>query len=204
MWEKCLLLRGLKWLCLVLLVTSLVIGCQTDEPQAPTPTLGRPALARVTAVAPPTQAQVTIATAVATPQTAIINPTPTLLPTIPPSASPTAITGPAFTNLRTAETADAPPQSIFPAGTEEIYALWEFHNMDSSLRVMRLWLQDGQPWKVFEGYWDAPRYGRDGTVNDTYIYDYIGEGIPPGQYTLQLYIEGVYQGEVDFTISNTK
>lgn len=184
----------------VLLVALLAIGCQTGAPLSPTPTLGRPALARVTAVSPQTQPQVTIATAVATPQTAIINPTLTPFPTIPPSPSPTAITGPAFTNLRTAKTADAPPQSTFPAGTEEIYALWDFHNMDSSLRVMRLWLQDDLPWKVFEDYWDAPRYGIDGTVSDTYIYDYEGDGLPPGQYSLQLYIEGIYQGAVEFNI----
>ncbi len=179
-----------------------LLGCQATTLPSPTPTLARPALARVTAVPPtfprPTiQPTAGITSITASPQP--ILPTP---PPLPTAVNPTSISGAAFANLRMATAVDALPQSIFPAGIEEIYALWDYHNMSGAERVMRLWLQNGQPWKAFEEPWAMDRYGVNGTVTDTFIYDYEGSGIPSGHYVLQLYIDGEYQGQAAFEILN--
>lgn len=76
-----------------------------------------------------------------------------------PSATPAPLT---FSNLRFALTPDTPAAATFPAGTEEIYALWEYRNMRDSDRVRRIWFRDEAIWHVREEAWGTER-GREGT-----------------------------------------
>jgi len=83
-------------------------------------------------------------------------------------------------------------QRVFPAGTQEIYAMWDYQNMENGQVIRRVWLRDGSVWIDREESWDIEHYGSNGTVYDVSIYD-KENGLLPGKYTLQLYINGVAQ-----------
>lgn len=135
-----------------------------------------PAVAAATLLPPP-------ATAVATP--------PTLAPA--PSAA-------RFANLRFATAPGAPPQSNFPAGTEAVYSIWEYHDMESSDQIRRIWFRDDQIWHVREHSWDVETYGRSGTVQDMRIYDFEGDGLNSARYRLQVYVNDQLQIEAGFVV----
>ncbi len=142
-----------------------------------------------------------------TPPMAFPTATPGLVPTTPvqtpgsgPGAEPSFGPVVLFSTMPDAQTA----RRIFPAGTEEVFAMWEYHNMREGLSVRREWYLDGALWLEREEPWDFARYGADGMVTDVSVYDRI-EGLAPGQYELYLYIDGVPQyneeiGQISFTI----
>jgi hypothetical protein len=78
---------------------------------------------------------------------------------------------------------------VFPCGTREVYAVWEYSNMREGLMVRREWSYDGELWLVREEPWDFQKYGESGEVTDVFIYDY-DNGLEPGSYNLDLYIDG--------------
>ena len=106
----------------------------------------------------------------------------------------------AFSDLRFALTADGAVQSEFMAGTEEIYALWEYRGMSPADSVRRIWFRDDQIWLTREEDWDWGEYGSEGTMRDISVYDNEGSGLVPARYRLQLYVNDVLQQEAMFAV----
>lgn len=136
--------------------------------------------------------------------------TPTLQATIRPTADAdpaTATPGvssapePTFTNLRFAPDPEATTKSDFDAGTEEVFALWEYASMSVDDTMKRIWTRNGEEWLVREATWDFDKYGAEGTVKDISVYDFTGGGLEPGHYSLMLYINEKLQAEADFRIN---
>jgi sugar lactone lactonase YvrE len=108
--------------------------------------------------------------------------TPT--PTTPPSPQPRFSNGIDFAT----EPNRAKTQRVFPTGTRQIFALWNYANMTPQQRVRREWYRDNVLWLVRDETWDYTRYGRDGTLQDVSVHDFES-GLQAGLYTLRLYID---------------
>jgi hypothetical protein len=135
--------------------------------------------------------------------------TPTSLPPTPTTTPPTATSQPEppqptfsgpvrFTTNPNGNTS----QQAFPAGVEEIWAEWDYAGMSEGDLIRRVWYQDGTVWIEREEAWDMGKYGASGTVRDISIYDY-GGGLPPGEYSLELFINGTQQDVDPATFSIT-
>jgi len=110
----------------------------------------------------------------------------TLLPTPGP-------TDPVFTGAYfAADSASTVGLSSFPAGTKQVFAVWNYQNMRAGLTVKREWFLDGQPWLTREEAWDFVKYGASGTIRDISIFDFDA-GLPSGVYQLRLYIDNALQ-----------
>ena len=144
----------------------------------------------------------------------LVSAQPSLPPvaTVPPTAvRPTAATmavsttAPAapmkFCCLRFATAVDAPPQDEYPAGTAEIFALWDYTDMLPGDRIRRIWFRDDLIWLTREEPWAWDRYGSAGAVTDIAVYDNEGDGLLPARYRLQLYVNDELQQEGRFVIA---
>ena len=90
--------------------------------------------------------------------------------------------------------------NTFPAGTEIVYAIWEYQGIRPGDRIRRLWLRDGLIWLPRDEKWDWDKYGESGTVRDLSIFDFEGEGLQPATYRLQLYLNDELLQEESFVI----
>ncbi len=181
-----------NWLVLVCVV-GVLLGC--NLPTAVTPTPFPTGTAVLLSTATPTLAPTPTETAV---------PTPFLLPTatstsLPPTSEGVTAVPPdtRFTNLRFAAGPGQPPQNAFPVGTAEVFALWDFQGMANGDRVQRVWRKDGVNWLNREEAWTA---GPTGVVTDVSIYDRSLGGLDPGNYELELYVNGIQQAYGQFVI----
>ena len=82
---------------------------------------------------------------------------------------------------------------VFPCGTREVFARWEYSSMREGLIIRREWFHNGELWLVREEPWDYQKYGESGEVKDISIFDY-NNGLEPGSYSLDLYIDGELSG----------
>jgi hypothetical protein len=122
-----------------------------------------------------------------------------------PAPLPTAVepaTEPAngFCCLRFAGGPFAEDSDTFSAGTEIIYAIWDYAGMAPDDQIRRIWIRDDLIWLPREEKWDWEKYGADGTVRDLSIFDFEGEGLQSGSYRLQLYLNDTLQEEAAFVI----
>jgi hypothetical protein len=92
------------------------------------------------------------------------------------------------------------PQIVFPVGTEEVFAIWNYANLSPEDVIRRVWMKNGVEWLVREESWDSALYGSDGVVNDVSVYDFEGSGLESGLYHLTIYINEVHQAEALFEI----
>jgi hypothetical protein len=122
-------------------------------------------------------------------------PETTSIPQPFPQVTPTPLP-PVFSNLRFSVHAEGEPnQSYFPAGTERIYAFWDYENLREGVMVRRVWYQEGRLISVRDDDWDTSRYGTYGTMKGVSIYN-EDIGFPAGRYSLTLFIDGVEQAEI--------
>ncbi len=105
-----------------------------------------------------------------------------------------------FSGLRFSLTADGVAQSEFAAGTDEVFALWEYARMSPEDSVRRIWFRDDQIWLTREEGWNWGEYGSDGTMRDISVYDNEGSGLPPATYRLQLYVNNELHAEGIFVV----
>jgi hypothetical protein len=180
------------------IVETLAVGTLGAETVLPTSTLQL----TPTAVPPSATPPKILETASAEPA----RPTTTLQPTrtaAPPTATaPTDVAlepQPRFQGLHFAYQATDTPRTTFPAGTEQIFAIWQYENMRPDHIVHRTWLKDGEVWLEREEAWDSAAYGAAGTLSAVSIYDFE-VGLDPGAYLLQLRINGQIQQEAAFDI----
>ena len=83
-------------------------------------------------------------------------------------------------------------QRVFPSGTQQIFAIWDYSNMNSNSIVRREWYRDAVLILAQEDPWDYTRYGAQGTIADITIHDFEN-GLEKGLYSLRLYINGQEQ-----------
>lgn len=108
-----------------------------------------------------------------------------------------------FSDLRFALTADGGAQGVFPAGTVEVYAIWDYLGMSPTDHIRRIWFRDDQIWLTREEGWDWGQYGSDGSMRDISVYDNEGSGLPPAVYRLQLYVNDELHEEAIFVVLGT-
>ena len=119
----------------------------------------------------------------------------------PPTAIPLAPSANGFCCLHFAAGPLSPAAETFPAGTEIIYAVWDYTALSPGDRIRRIWIRDNLIWLTREEKWDWEKYGAAGTVRDLSIFDYEGSGLQSGEYKLQLYLNDELQQESAFIIS---
>jgi hypothetical protein len=193
-------LSGFFGAAMLLLFTS---GCDfvstslLVEP-SPTPTVVRNVLATR---APFSTAIVPAATFTPAP-TWTVEPIPTAVEAAPITPAPTADTSSTdgFCCLHFAPGPLAQAAETFPAGTEIIYAIWDYEALSQDDRIRRIWIRDDLIWLARDEKWDWEKYGASGTVRDLSIFDYEGSGLQPGSYKLQLYLNDTLQEEGSFNI----
>jgi hypothetical protein len=120
-------------------------------------------------------------------------PTETIQSFLPATPTPEP---PVFRNIHYSVNPDGEPaQVFFPAGTEQIYAFWDYANLQDGMMIRRVWSQEGRLLFVREEIWDTNRYGSTGTMSGISI---INEeiGFPSGRYSLTLFINGAEQVEI--------
>ena len=98
-----------------------------------------------------------------------------------------------FNEIRfTADPVDAGNLYSFPSGTKQVFAIWNYQNMQEGMVVRREWYLDGQLWLEREEPWDFAKYGANGTMRDISIFDFDA-GLPSGFYQLRMFVDGVPQ-----------
>ena len=198
---------------LILFSFWLLVACGSV---APTPTPFVPTQPALSTIAP-----MVTPTAVLSPPTAVLSPltaTSTLLsagviptfipPTSTPQASlptlavvPTVPIGTQFYNLRFTASPETIPQNSYPIGANGIYALWDYSGMNPGDFVQRAWKHNGEDWLYKEDVWDEEsERGANGTVTDVVLYGEVIGGLNPGDYYLDLFINGVWQTGGGFTV----
>lgn len=99
---------------------------------------------------------------------------------------------PKFTGLRfntTGNGASGVAQNTFPAGTQEVYAIWDYSSIPTGAQVRRLWKRNGTIIIDRTEAWSFERYGTNGTVTDVKIFDYT-TGLATGNYEVQISLVG--------------
>jgi hypothetical protein len=124
--------------------------------------------------------------------------TPDVAAGITPLPTNPALTG-QFTNLRFASSPTGAEQANFPVGTQEIYALWDYDGMQATDVMERLWFHNDAEYVTRREDWDFLKYGFSGTVQDIFLFDRI-DGIDPGQWRVELYLNGEQQAVAEFTV----
>lgn len=103
-------------------------------------------------------------------------------------------------NLRFSTTGSGQESTTFPAGTEDIYAIFDYDGMQAGDSVQRVWYRNEvQEIEVTEG-WDILKYGFAGTRRDVFHYNYEGSGVYPGNWRVEIYLKGELQVTGTFTV----
>jgi hypothetical protein len=121
--------------------------------------------------------------------------TPNFTATVEPeSSTPTTVASqPQFFGAQfTLDPGTSIYQTIFPAKTQRVYAVWEYRNMRAGMKVRRDWYYNDTLWISREEPWDFARYGAEGMVRDISVYD-LDAGLPSGRYRFELYIDTLPQ-----------
>ena len=119
--------------------------------------------------------------------------TPTATPTPPPTQTPTPTPVPQFgpmtfgTGVQDGRALNA--GLTFPAGTTEVYACWSYQDVANNTPYRLRWYLDGTHWSEQLLAWDAGRYGSTGTGCLTHVGEYDADGLPAGNYRLELFID---------------
>jgi hypothetical protein len=106
---------------------------------------------------------------------------PTAAP--PPTAGP-SIGSIAFAQEITEDLEPINPATTFPAGTTQVYALFDYRGMRDGLEFGHIWYRDGVQ-DIWESYaWDRGQSGTSGVVLSN------PGGVLPGTYRLEIWVEG--------------
>ncbi len=82
----------------------------------------------------------------------------------------------------------------FEYGVTEVYAVFPFFNMQDGQSFRREWLKDGEIYAERDMAWE------EGSIGMDYARLLDEDGLPPGEYTLNLYIDGQVARSAGFTI----
>lgn len=127
-----------------------------------------------------------------TPDVSMLTPTPIISQT-EAAPLPTLVPDAFFRHtFFTLDPVNGAGQWTFPAGTKQLFAVWEYQGMQAGMTVKREWLLNGKPWLTREEPWDFAKYGSNGMIRDISIYD-NDLGLPSGAYQLSLYVNNIPQ-----------
>jgi hypothetical protein len=118
-------------------------------------------------------------------------PTPQLSPTVTPQ--PTATVAPALGEITFAPdiTADYEPMSpglFFTRGITRVHAIFEYRGMSADHTWERVWYYNDQELSRTSGTWTET-----GSGLFDYSIDNGGDPLPPGDYLLQIFVDGELQ-----------
>jgi hypothetical protein len=115
---------------------------------------------------------------------------PALQPTPPPIGGGGQIPSPngVFSNLTFSTAADGPAIANFPAGTQSVFARFDYANIQPGGTLARNWYLNGQPYLSRSEAWN-PAYGTNGRITNISIFDYNGR-LPSGNYTVTIFLVG--------------
>jgi hypothetical protein len=110
---------------------------------------------------------------------------------------------PSFSNLRFSLLPDADlTQRFYAGGTQRVYALWDFENMQDGMVLKRVWWYNDMEWIYSEDVWSVERFGENGTMKGISVFD-EESGLRPGKYSLYLYIDDTLQLNLGSTDGQT-
>jgi hypothetical protein len=189
-----------------LLVFVLLLVACNDEPPGTTETIVETSSTEGARPAATLQPSPTATLPEATPSPDVTLPSSTIAPTgttASPSARPPAPVTPQlqprFQGLYFFDQATGTARTTFPAGTEQIFASWQYENMGPNDMVQRTWFKDNELWLERTEQWNSATYGAAGTMSTVSVYDFE-DGLDPGDYVLQLWVNGQIQQEAAFEI----
>lgn len=90
------------------------------------------------------------------------------------------------------------PATNFPFGTPRVYTCFDYASMQDGMAVRMVWLRDGQSYYEASEAWE---WGEEGS-----LWWWVGdeEGLDPGSYEVQFYVEGQLTQSGTFTITGTE
>jgi hypothetical protein len=94
----------------------------------------------------------------------------------------------AFSNLTFSTAGDGPAMASFPAGTQVVYARFDFSGIQPGGTLQRVWTLNGQPYLNRSEVWN-PNWGSNGRLTHISIYDYNGM-LPSGTYAVSIFLVG--------------
>ncbi len=85
------------------------------------------------------------------------------------------------------------PTTTFPPGTTKVYTCFSYAGMQDGMAARMVWLRDGETYRQESATWE---WGPEGN-----LWWWVGaeEGLDPGQYEAQLYVEGQFMQSDTFT-----
>jgi Tol biopolymer transport system component len=113
----------------------------------------------------------------------------------PPVSSEPVIGVITFALGATEENEPIDPGTSFEEGVTEIHAIFEYSGMLSDYTWERIWYLDGEEMLKNSAAWADRESGRF-----DYFVDAGGDPLAPGEWTLELYVEGELLAKGDFTI----
>jgi len=115
---------------------------------------------------------------------------PAYQPTPPPIGGGGQVPSPngVFSNLSFSTASDGPAIANFPAGTQVVFARFDFANIQPGGTLARQWYLNGQPYLSRSETWN-PNWGTNGRLTHISIYDYNGM-LPSGNYTVTIFLVG--------------
>jgi hypothetical protein len=87
-----------------------------------------------------------------------------------------------FSNLTFSTSANGPSAAIFPRGTTQIFARWNYNSIPANVTVLRRWYRNGVLYIEKQEPWSL---GPAGTVQNVSIYDF-DYGLLPGDYYVEM------------------
>jgi hypothetical protein len=87
-----------------------------------------------------------------------------------------------FNNLTFSNEPEGAPAYLFPRGTAQVYARWDFYNIPAGAVITRRWYRNGVLWLERVEPW---YFGANGRVNSISIYDF-DTGLPSGGYYVEM------------------
>jgi serine/threonine protein kinase len=88
-------------------------------------------------------------------------------------------------------------ETQYPEGIEDVYFMFDYHNMKPSMSYGRRWYVNGDLYLDYDCVW-GPNWPSDGTfVKKVYDHYY---GLAPGEWLLEIYIQGQLQSTASFNV----
>ena len=180
----------------------LLAACGSGEPTATpfAPTLALPTDVQATPTPVPAASATTEPALVVPTEAATETAVPMITAVSTITAVPVAPIESRFHNLRFVTSPESAPQATFPVGTGEVFAVWEYTAMNPGDFVQRSWRYNGDNWLNKEEIWETAVRDASGTVTDVSIYDKAIGGLAPGEYQLDLFVNGIWQAGGSFII----
>jgi hypothetical protein len=191
----------LRWASALIVLAINLAACQAAPIAArtgvPVPTLFVPAASRM-APSVPTISVIPEPTSAATAGPSV---TAAALPTLAASVSPMPTTPylrPRLSNFRFCDRAcasiGATQLTLFPEGTWQLFASWDYSGLRPGLAYTRLWTFQGEEWIRYNCVWQGPEAGTFAIrLWDT-------GGLRSGDWTLTIYVEGELAATTSVTI----